>query len=649
LKADKVKIKISQKITWLLGFYFLMALVAIGSTLFVSLHLEGNAAAINESGKERMRIYRIAFLLAEHVRQPAYSWQQEIEQEINQFERTLIELRNGNPQRPLSLPKDAEITAQITHLHEDWRGSIKPRIQTMLDVATQPVPAMAPERLLVEYRPVLEQYVDEINRLVVLVEQSNASTTAMLRSFQVGLIVVALLGTILLDYLFSLLFVRPVKRLNEGLRSMGKADFSVRLPVSGDDELSELAQGFNQMVEKLQNIYSTLERTIEEKTQRVELKNRELGALYEVAAYLNTSTAAEPLCDSVLEKMIALFGASGGVIRLTDPKGEQLKVVAARGVSEAFLVEETYLAVGDCVCGEVACDGIAVSADLLIPSSRPLLHACNRENFHSIAAIPIRSKQNMLGLFNLFFDTVRVLPPGEVRLLESVGLHLGTAIENQRLVAREKEMAISEERNLLAQELHDSIAQSLAFLNIQVQMLQEDLSSQKIANAVEVVEQIREGVQESYDDVRELLVHFRTRLHHADLDGAIDSALEKFEGQVGIHTYYQHSGPSLDLAPEHVLQVLHILQESLSNIRKHADATRVEVTLISEDECCLTVQDNGIGFDIARSMGDRHVGIRIMRERAHRMGGKLTLESTPGHGTRVSLSWASKPMNTGAI
>ncbi|CAG0968362.1 two-component system, NarL family, nitrate/nitrite sensor histidine kinase NarX [Methylophilaceae bacterium] len=638
-----MKIKISQKITGLLAFYFLMALVAIGSTLFVSWRLEGSAAAINEAGKERMRSYRIAFLLAEQIQQPADDRRQGIEQEINLFERTLIELKNGNPQRPLFLPKDSETMAQMAHLHSDWHSEIKPRIQAILDAT----PKSAQEQLLLDYHPTLEGFVSGINDLVVLVEQRNAHATAMLRSFQIGLVVIALLGTVLLDYIFSLLLVRPVKRLNDGLRSMGKADFSVRLPITGDDELSELAQGFNQMVEKLQGIYTALEQRIEEKTRRVEIKNRELGTLYEIAAYLNASTAAEPLCDSVLERMIALFCANGGVIRLTDPKGEQLKVVAARGVSDSFLAEETYLAVGSCVCGEVARDGIAVSSDLIIPSSRPLLHACNRDNFRSIAAIPIRSKQNMLGLLNLFFDTTRILPPGEVRLLESVGLHLGTAIENQRLIAREKEMAISEERNLLAQELHDSIAQSLAFLNIQVQMLQDDLANQKVANAIEVVEQIREGVQESYDDVRELLVHFRTRLDHADLDGAIGSALEKFEGQVGIRTHYRRVGPNLDLPPEYVLQVLHILQESLSNIRKHAAATEVEVELVSEGECRLTVQDNGSGFDVERNAGDTHVGIRIMRERAHRMGGKLTLESTPGRGTRVSLAWAATPMTTG--
>lgn len=639
-----MKLKISQKITGLLVFYFLVAVVAIGSTLYVSWQLEGSAAAINDAGKERMRSYRIAFLLAQQVRQPELNLWTNIEQETRRFERTLIELKNGNPQRPLFLPNDPQVKQQIQDLQSTWHNVIRPRVQGILSAPS----AAQQAQLLAEYQISIEGFVASIDDLVVMVERSNAHATGMLRSFQIALIVVALLGTVLLDYIFSLLFVRPVQRLNDGLHSMGKGDFGVRLPAKGGDELSQLAQGFNQMADHLQDTYATLEQRIAEKTQRVEVKNRELAALYEIAAFLNASTAAEPLCDSVLARMIALFNANGGVIRLTDPKGEQLKVVAARGVSDHFLAEETYLQVGSCICGEVARDGIAVSSDFTLPTPRPLLHACSRDNFRSIAAIPIRSKQNMLGLLNLFFDSTRILPPAEVRLLESVGLHLGTAIENQRLIAREKEMAISEERNLLAQELHDSIAQSLAFLNIQVQLLQEDLSNEKVANAIEVVEQIREGVQESYDDVRELLVHFRTRLDHADLDVAIGSALDKFEGQVGIPTHYSRIGPPLDLPPESVLQVLHILQESLSNIRKHSGATEVEVELNSGSECRLTVRDNGKGYDPDNDAGDTHVGIRIMRERAHRMGGNLAFTSAPGQGTEVSLTWTATPMTTGA-
>jgi len=219
-----------------------------------------------------------------------------------------------------------------------------------------------------------------------------------------------------------------------------------------------------------------------------------------------------------------------------------------------------------------------------------------------------------------------------------VGQHLGVAIENQRLVAREKEMAVSEERNLLAQELHDSIAQSLAYLNIQVQLLHDDLKQGRTAEAFQGLEQIREGVQESYDDVRELLVHFRIRIGNADLKTVLCNALEKFEGQTGIHATFDQYGAVPELPPEHVLQVMHIVQESLSNVRKHAKASRVDVELANNGECLLLISDNGAGFDSTRDAGDTHVGLSIMRERAHRIGAEMTLESVPGQGTTVCLA-----------
>ncbi len=630
------KFKIREKITGLLVFYFLIAMTAIGFTLYVSWQLEGGAAAINDAGKERMRTYRIAYLLTQHVQQPSPVLEADIRQEIVRFEKTLAELEHGNPQRPLFVPDDPMIQKQMQVLHDTWGQDMKPRIEQLLSPAAE----VDRQQQLAAYRPANERFVDGVDGLVAMVESSNAQATTLLRSIQIALVVVALLGTILLDYIFSLLLVRPVQRLNQGLQSMGKADFSVRLPTTRNDELGELARGFNQMAEKLQDIYATLEQRVADKTRSVDLKNRELGALYEVAAFLNSSTAAEPLCDNVLDRMIALMGAMGGVVRLTDPKGEQLQIVAARGVSEMFLADETFLDIGACICGEVARDGVAVSSDFDAVRPSIMLHSCSKENIRAVAAVPIRSNKRVLGTLNLFFDAMRILPPTEVRLLESVGLHLGIAIENQRLVAREREMAVSEERNLLAQELHDSIAQSLAFLNIQVQLLHDDLSHKKVADAMQVLEQIREGVQESYDDVRELLVHFRTRLEHADLESAIASALRKFEAQTAIATEFERHGPTLDMQPEHVLQILHILQESLSNIRKHANASLIKVVLDTSGPCSLTVEDNGQGFETSKSAGDTHVGINIMRERANRFGGEFSITSATGEGTRVRLSWS---------
>ncbi len=477
-----MNLKIREKITGLLMFYFVVALVAIGSTLFVSWRLEGSAAAINDAGSERMRSYHIAFLLAQQVHQPSDQLRRDIEAHVARFEKVLLDLERGDPQRPLTLPKDEDVRTQMIKLRLTWQGDIQPRIRQILDSPQK----MEQQAMLAEYRTTVEHFVSGINDLVIMVEHSNARATSLLRLFQIGLVILAMIGTVLLISLFSGMVIRPITSLQEGIRRMGKADFDVRLPVTSGDELGELAEGFNRMAGQLQDIYETLEERVEEKTRSVEAKNRELAA-------------------------------------------------------------------------------------------------------------------------------------------------------------RDREMAISEERNLLAQELHDSIAQSLAYLNIQVQLLQQDLQQGRIDQALQGLEQIREGVQESYDDVRELLVHFRTRIGDTDLETAIRSALEKFEGQTGIQATFALRGTPPQLSPEYVLQVMHILQESLSNVRKHAHASRVDVELVNDGKCRLSVQDNGAGFDAARDAGDTHVGLRIMRERAHRIDGNFMLESSPGHGTWVRLTLPLTP------
>ncbi len=480
-----MQIRIREKITGLLMFYFVVALVGIGSTLFVSWRLEGSAAAINDAGSERMRSYHIAFLLAKQVQQPSEALRHEIESKVAEFEQVLLGLEHGDPQRPLSLPKDPDVQAQMSNLRIAWQTSIQPRIKSILDSRD----TSEQQRLLDAYRPAVEGFVSGINDLVIMVEKSNARATALLRMFQIGLVILAITGTVLLISLFSKMIIRPITSLQEGLQRMGKADFDVRLSVNNQDELGALAKGFNRMADQLQDMYVTLEHRVEEKTRSVEAKNRELAA-------------------------------------------------------------------------------------------------------------------------------------------------------------RDREMAISQERNLLAQELHDSIAQSLAYLNLQVQLLQEDLQQGKTALALQGLAQIREGVQESYDDVRELLVHFRTRIGDTDLSTAIRSALEKFEGQTGIRTTFSLRGTDPDLSPENVLQVMHILQESLSNVRKHAHASRVDVELVNDGKCRISVRDNGTGFDAASDAGDTHVGLRIMRERAHRIAANFVLESQPGQGTWIRLSLPPNEMES---
>ncbi len=630
--------KLGAKINAILVMYFVFALSVILLTLYVAHQLEGGGGAINVAGSERMLIYNLTFRMHQmldgtQTHDGAFSEARQLMEAIKQ---TLDKLEIGDPDRPLFLPREQRIRDQIRILKHEWWSDFKPRADKLLTVLDD----LDRRRLLMEFDAVVLRYVQKWNDLVLMVEQSNSRNTFLMFVFQNVLVGFALLGTVLLIYLFKKLVIEPVDMLRTGIARMAGSDFDVRLPVLSQDEFGELAVGFNHMGDNLQGLYATLEQRVAEKTRSVEESNRELALLYEIAAYLGEHTTLEEVCNGVLLKVRNLLGASGGVVRLVNGTTTMLEIAAHQNMPDAFVADEARLPMSACLCCVSAADGSSLTRNLAAVSSAMPLKCCMEAGFAAMAAIPIRSKKHVIGVLNLFFREARSLSGHEIRLLEAIGQHLGVAIENLRLVVREKEMAVSEERNLLAQELHDSIAQSLAFLNIQAQMLQDSLRNGQAGAADDELARMREGIQESYDDVRELLVHFRVKVDHANLDDAIRSALEKFEGQTGIQTSFSRQGEAQAPPATSLIQILHIVQEALSNVRKHAKAKAVRIEMRGGRELSLSVRDDGRGFDpqALAEQGGASVGIGIMRERAHRVGARLSVESALGCGTSVTLT-----------
>jgi len=451
----------------------------------------------------------------------------------------------------------------------------------------------------------------------------------------------AALGTAVLIWFFMQQVIRPVSELHAGIRRMGKNDLGVRVPVESDDEFGGLAKGFNEMAEHLQAAYGTLEERVAAKTRSLGERNRELGILYEITAVLSEPVPIEALCHGFLSRIRAALGADAGAVRLYAAGTEKLYLMNHEGLSAEFVARESEMNCGDCLCGDVIDTGMPVAFDTVNPPPGMKLRTCIREGFATATAFTVQYDRQRIGVFNLYFRQAHPISAQEVNLLETLGRHLGVAIENQRLRSREKELAVSEERNLLAQELHDSIAQGLAFLNIQAQLLQDSLNKQDVEEATGTVAELRAGIQESYDKVRELLVHFRIRMHQTDLDSAIAASLAKLEDQTGVAVRFERSGSGLPLLPENQIQVMHIVQECLSNIRKHARASTVKVVVRRGREGMqIEVADDGVGFDPETDpavMSGHHVGLKIINQRAHRVGGQCQVKSAAGQGTRVSL------------
>ncbi len=632
---DVPRQRLSTKLVEILVTFLLVALVAIGVTLLMSWDLEGGAAAVNQAGSERMRAYRISMLLSQAA-VPDAAREKILDasaSEAREFERVLAELKAGDPSRPLFLPREPMIQQQFAELEQTWLETMKPAIQSMITRADAVRPAE-----IFAYRVATERFVDQIDQLVFSIERDISQKTTLLRSVQMGLIVLSVAGTVTLIYLMFLLVVRPVSRLDEGMRRMEQGEFDIRLPIESKDEFGSLAGGFNRMASRLSDLYRNLEAKVAEKTQTLEQKNQELSTLYEIAALLNRPGTLEEMCREFLSRLIDKVGADGGAVRLVEQGSRKIHLYIQQGLSPQLVRNEACLETGECLCGEAARDGAALTRVFSDADMKDLGLQCRREGFSTVTAFPIRFKDQVVGLFNLYFREPHALTERERHMLDSLGQHLGVAIENQRLVAREKEMAVSEERNLLAQELHDSIAQSLAFLNLQAQMLGDALDHNNLDDARGGLREIREGIQESYDDVRELLVHFRTRFGQSDVETVVRALLARFEADTGVKTQFFQKGAGVPLSPETQIQVLHIVQECLSNVRKHAAARHVTVTLEKGPVYVFRVRDDGCGFDTAApGVEEGHVGLAIMRERAQRIGGSIHVTSAVNSGTEITL------------
>jgi two-component system, NarL family, nitrate/nitrite sensor histidine kinase NarX len=626
--ADAVqpfRTRLSARVVGILMLLLLVGLAAIGTTLYLSWQLEGGAAAINAAGSLRRQTYRLALSLREYADTGDAQVRRRIVEDRADFEQTLNTLAHGDPARPLYLPQDIAVRRQFDRIRALYDARIAPQAAAVLAGRGTPSwPAL---------RGNADDFVRELDLLVSQVEHYNEQRTFWLQTSQVMLVAMAIVGCVGQIFLMFLLVFRPLERLSGGMERMARQDLSVRLPVETRDEFGALAQGFNHMADRLSESYATLEARVVDKTALLNEQNRELSLLYGTTAWLNENMPARELCQGFTEHLRGWFGAAACSVRVLDPAGHNAHLFAADRLPALLAESDVCRQIDDCLCGAVIRENRAVIRDFRDGVPDDLPPACSRLGFVQVSAFPVRARQQQTGFFTLYFHETHSFSLREMQLLDSLGHHLGNALESLRLAASERELAVTQERNLLAQGLHDSIAQGLSFLNLQVQMLDDALSRDNLQEARELVPLLHTGVQESYDDVRDLLLNFRSRLGEDDLGEALASTVNKFRRQTGLNVHFERSGHGAPLPTDLQIQVLFILQEALSNVRKHAvGADRVEVIFAEGPDLELWVRDNGPGFDPARMEGraERHVGLRIMQERAERLGARLRVESDRG-------------------
>ena len=603
-----------------------LALASIGLTLWVTWQLEGGAAAVNEAGRMRMQTWRLTS--AVQAQRPA----PEVQSLVQRFDDSLGVLREGDPTRPLFVPWDDDVRREFGAVERLWQS------QRALWTA----PRMPDDPVLISSA---DAFVMAIDRLVLAIEHQLAGYTALLNLFQFAMMALAVAGSVVMLYTGYLYVINPLGHLQRGLAQVEGGEFGTRIDVDTQDEFGQVAASFNRMAATLQSLYEGLEAEVAAKTAHIEAQRARLEALYEVSAFLARANTIEELSQGFSQRVRSVMKADAVAVRWSDEANQRYLMLASDCFPQDMQAEERSLIAGACACGSLQPDARTRVIPIHSHDAAPMRH-CARAGYQNLVSVPVRLQQRLIGEIDLFFRSEVHLNADETELLDALASHLASALEGLRAAALEREAAVGEERALLARELHDSIAQSLAFLKIQAQLLRGAVQKQQPEQVQATLDELDAGLKESINDVRELLVHFRTRTNTDDIEAALQETLQKFQHQTGLPTRLQLEGDGLPLPADVQVQVLHVVQEALSNVRKHAGASHVSLDVHKGSQWRFVVRDNGSGFDTAQRHGETHVGTKIMRERAERIGATVLIESLTGQGTSVTLTLPTNPVTT---
>ena len=570
-------------------------LLFVSMTVVATWRLEERAGAIRQAGRMNDQVHRLTMAAVQHPGAPL---------PVQQVADTLKEL-DSRQHAVCCTWWDEPASRQLEQVRRDT--------EALLQTAAKPDTAA-----LLEQAERLHTGIDAYARLL---EEQNTRSIGWLRSGRIGLMLLILLSAAVSFRLLRQVVLRPLGTLYQAMNQItyGRLGTRIASPNSGD-EFEAVADGFNRMADNLQEMYAHLEDKVAEKTAALSRQKSEWEMLYYVTSYLHKQSFSGEVEQAFLERMLRLSHSGGGGIFWQAEKGFAAACTVGLPEGLAERLPHTHTAEQESEAGNMVW--------------------MQGEEGDLVALVPIYALGGFQGWLALSKPTVPLLSAQNAGLMRLLCTQLGIARENAAMTLLKQQNAVLEERSRIARSLHDSLAQSLSFINMRFQMLSKNKLLPDDKSVRDNIEMIRDGIQYCYEDVRELLDHFRAKPQYGNFAETVRSVIERSRKQAGISVVLHISGGDCLLNSEQQTQALFILQEALSNIRKHAAARQAEVLLENGDGFTMTVRDDGQGFDPesrAESEPGQHIGLSVMHERAEKIGAEISIRSQPGIGTEVRL------------
>ncbi|WP_368884841.1 nitrate/nitrite two-component system sensor histidine kinase NarX [Providencia vermicola] len=570
-------------INQVIGLMLLIAVLGIiGMTISnrMIISVQGNAHAINKSGSLRMQSYRLLSLIPLNNHSEEY---------LNALENDL-----SSPELTQVI-KSEDLTTQFSELYDFWLHTLRPALNK----------ALTPN----DARYEVIAFVNMLDELVHNIDEKTErkiAYVAMTQMIFIGLVFLLLMATI---WHLRRKIYYPWMKLLTMANAIGQKDFSQRYPNNNkQDELNALGLTLNQMSDELAQSYHQLEQRVTEKTADLRNKNQVLSYLYQSNQILHS---AEPLD-----------------IRLGRVLSELKDITILKNLSLRLYEDsnETYFHE---ICSS---SNSAHSEDTLSNPKDNLYHPKTlswelSDNIHRYGVIVAEIEAN------------EALSDEQNNLVLMLVKQISGMLAMEHQIEQQQQLLIMDERSAIARELHDSIAQSLSCLKMQISYLQMQPESLPEKHQ-QLLSEMRNEINTAYSQLRELLTTFRLKLTEPGLLPSLENTINEFSQKMGFPVLLNYHLPAKSISPHQSIHIIQIIREALSNILKHAHANWAQVTLQQDSGIVtISIEDNGEGIGPTPDK-QNHYGLIIMRERALSLNGKCDIIPRPQGGTIVKVTFS---------
>ena len=578
-----------------------LAIVSMFTTVFMSDGAQFDAQAVNVAGSLRMQTYRI-----HSVMQDSPGDIETINQLVDEFDLTL---NTGVLVNQQALWDNGDIAKHHAIVANNWNEQVKPLIQTNL---------ASPSNSNTSSLEVFNKLVEDIELLVVAYQKYAEINIANIRLVQS----LALFSTLILIAIAMMIVHRhieqPLSKLTSVARQIGQGDFTARAEETGKGELALLARTINKMSGSLYRSKSQLEEQIKRKTKKLTRSNQSLELLFQVSRRLNEVEPGSVDFQPLLNKLADVTGV----------KDLDLCIMTAQGTGPYEHLMSSEKTIPD-KCQQQLCHDCTEHDSLFPPVNGQMKYQLNIGDQH-------------YGVLVVSLDEGSILEDWQHQLFEAIAEQVANGLSMKHQNEQRRRIALMNERTVIARELHDSLAQALSYLKIQVtrlQRLQQKESAQEQID--QVIDELKNGLGAAYSELRELLTTFRLKLDGQGIKAALEQTISQLQNRSDDFSFtLNYHVSNIPFTPQEEIHLLQIAREATQNAFYHSQGSNIEIGITSNSlsEVILTVKDNGIGIPEDPNKLN-HYGLAIMKERSRNLDGELSVKRNDERGTTVMFSF----------